>query len=115
MTSFWAHISEWSHTQLSDPWFLLGFFGQALFTARFFVQWLYSEKMKQSIVPDIFWYFSLSGSTLVLVYAIHLENLVFILGQCGIIVYIRNIQLIWKQKKHKASLNLTADQPMHEA
>lgn len=101
MESLFHDLSAWLHGQFSDPWFILGFAGQALFTSRFVVQWIYSERAGKSVMPDMFWYFSLVGSALVLAYAIHLGNLVFILGQFGIIVYIRNIQLIWRHKKRQ--------------
>ncbi|MED5526232.1 lipid-A-disaccharide synthase N-terminal domain-containing protein [Gallaecimonas pentaromativorans] len=83
-----------------DWWLLLGFAGQLLFSARFLVQWLVSEKAKQSIVPTAFWYLSIGGSSLLLVYAIYRKDPVFILGQsAGFIIYLRNLQLI---KKHEA-------------
>ena len=72
-----------------DPWLVLGFTAQGLFTARFLVQWVVSEKKKRSTMPKAFWYFSLAGSALLLVYAIHVRDPVFILGQSfGFIVYI---------------------------
>ncbi|EKE75864.1 lipid-A-disaccharide synthase N-terminal domain-containing protein [Gallaecimonas xiamenensis] len=83
-----------------DWWLLLGFGGQLMFSARFLVQWLVSEKAKQSIVPKAFWYFSIGGSSLLLIYAIYRQDPVFILGQsAGFIIYLRNLQLI---KKHEA-------------
>lgn len=79
----------------SVPWMVLGFFAQALFAARFVVQWIKSERAKRSIIPTSFWYFSLAGSVLLLVYAIHKRDAVFILGQAaGSIVYLRNLYLI---------------------
>jgi len=79
-----------------DPWLVLGFTAQGLFTARFLVQWVVSEKKKRSTMPKAFWYFSLAGSALLLVYAIHVRDPVFILGQSfGFIVYIRNLML-WR-------------------
>ena len=73
---------------------LLGLFGQTLFVLRWFVQLLASEKAKQSIVPEIFWYFSLAGSILVFAYALYIANLVLIVGQFGLFIYARNIYLI---------------------
>jgi len=79
-----------------DPWLVLGFTAQGLFTARFLVQWIASEKKKSSSMPKAFWYFSLAGSALLLVYAIHVRDPVFILGQSfGFVVYIRNLML-WR-------------------
>jgi lipid-A-disaccharide synthase-like uncharacterized protein len=81
-------------------WLVLGFFAQALFTTRFLVQWIASEKQKQSVVPIYFWYISLAGGLLLLIYAIHIKDPVFILGQsAGVFIYTRNLMLIYKQKK----------------
>jgi lipid-A-disaccharide synthase-like uncharacterized protein len=76
-------------------WIAIGFFGQLLFTARFMVQWLASEKVKRSVVPVSFWYFSIGGSLILLAYALHRADPVFILGQSlGCFIYLRNLQLI---------------------
>lgn len=78
-------------------WIIIGFVGQGLFTARFFVQWLYSEKVKRSVVPVAFWYFSLAGGIIMTAYAVHRMDPVFIVGQgAGLIVYFRNLMLIRK-------------------
>jgi lipid-A-disaccharide synthase-like uncharacterized protein len=72
---------------------------------RFFVQWLYSEKYKKSIIPTAFWYFSLSGSILLLTYAILKKDIVFIVGQStGFIIYTRNLYFINKEKKQSSSI-----------
>lgn len=76
-------------------WIVVGFMGQALFSARFIVQWLASERVKRSIVPRAFWYFSLAGGATLLAYAIHKRDPVFIAGQgLGLFVYLRNLYLI---------------------
>jgi lipid-A-disaccharide synthase-like uncharacterized protein len=76
-------------------WLVVGFLGQALFSARFIVQWLVSERRRASIVPIAFWYFSIGGGLLLLAYAIWRRDAVFILGQSmGLIVYGRNLALI---------------------
>ena len=76
-------------------WIIIGFTGQALFSARFIVQWLASERAKRSIIPTAFWYFSLAGGVTLLAYAIHKQDPVFIAGQgLGLIVYLRNLYLI---------------------
>ena len=82
-------------------WLVLGFFAQALFTTRFLVQWIASEKQKKSVIPIYFWYISLAGGLLLLTYAIHIKDPVFIVGQsAGVFVYMRNLMLIYKQKKN---------------
>lgn len=81
---------------------VLGFAGQALFFMRFFVQWLYSEKHGRSLIPTAFWYFSLGGSTLLLIYAILRRDIVFTVGQStGFFIYTRNIYLISRERREK--------------
>jgi len=76
-------------------WYVLGFLGQALFSGRFIVQWLVSERKKQSVIPVMFWYFSILGGATLLVYSIHQQDPVFICGQAlGLIVYFRNLYFI---------------------
>ncbi len=88
-------------------WITLGFIAQFLFSCRFFIQWIASEKAKKSIIPDMFWYFSIAGSALLLLYAIHRRDPVFIIGQStGIIVYSRNLYFIYREKgKSTKSIN----------
>lgn len=89
-----------------DFWLIIGFGGQIFFSLRFLVQWLQSEKEKRSVIPISFWYFSLGGSFLLLAYAIHRRDPVFILGQSmGFIIYIRNLILIDKHKQTTENSN----------
>jgi len=88
---------------IPTSWLVLGLTGQFLFSMRFFIQWIYSEKHKRSIIPHAFWYFSLAGGLTLLTYAILRKDPVFILGQgLGLFIYIRNLMLI---KKEKTSLD----------
>jgi lipid-A-disaccharide synthase-like uncharacterized protein len=81
-------------------WMVVGFLGQALFSARFLVQWLASERVRASIVPVAFWYFSIGGGVLLLAYAVWRRDPVFMLGQgMGLIVYARNLVLIRRQDR----------------
>jgi lipid-A-disaccharide synthase-like uncharacterized protein len=81
---------------------VLGFAGQFLFFMRFFIQWIHSEKHQQSIIPEAFWYFSIGGSLLLLVYAIIRKDIVFIVGQStGLLIYVRNLVFIQRGKKNK--------------
>ena len=83
-----------------NKWLLLGFAGQLLFSLRFLVQWICSEKKKESYIPVAFWYFSLAGGAVLLVYAVHRKDPVFILGQAaGMVVYLRNLCLIHKRNR----------------
>lgn len=80
-------------------WLILGFTAQALFTMRFLIQWVVTEKKRKSHVPISFWYFSILGGLLLLVYAIHRKDPVFILGQStGVFIYSRNLYFIHKKK-----------------
>jgi lipid-A-disaccharide synthase-like uncharacterized protein len=82
-------------------WIIIGFVGQALFSARFIVQWLASERVKRSIIPTAFWYFSLAGGLTLFAYAIHKQDPVFIAGQgLGVFVYLRNLYHI-RSGRHK--------------
>jgi lipid-A-disaccharide synthase-like uncharacterized protein len=81
-------------------WLVLGFTAQALFSARFIVQWIASEKAKASIIPVLFWYLSIVGGGLLLAYAIHIKDPVFIIGQAfGFMIYGRNLYFIRKTNK----------------
>ncbi len=83
----------------TTPLMVLGFTGQALFSARFLVQWIASEAKKQSVIPLAFWYFSLAGGVFLLAYAVLRHDPVFIVGQAaGLIVYVRNLVLISRQR-----------------
>ena len=76
-------------------WLAIGFLGQALFSARFVIQWLASEKQKKSIIPTAFWYFSIAGSLTLLSYALYRRDPVFVLGQSfGVFIYLRNLYFI---------------------
>ena len=76
-------------------WLGIGLLGQALFSARFLVQWIASERRRRSVVPRAFWYFSIGGGLTLLAYAIYRRDPVFILGQgAGLFVYARNLWLI---------------------
>ena len=80
---------------LASPMAVLGLLGQACFFSRFLVQWVASEKNKRSVVPIAFWYLSLIGGALVLIYSIWRRDPIFILGQSvGLLVYARNLILI---------------------
>jgi lipid-A-disaccharide synthase-like uncharacterized protein len=84
-----------------DFWVLLGFAAQGLFTMRFVVQWLASERAGKSVIPLAFWWFSIGGGLLLFVYALYRRDPVFILGQgFGTFVYLRNLQFVLREGKH---------------
>ena len=85
-------------------WLGIGFAGQALFSLRFLVQWLSSERAKRSVMPVAFWYFSLAGGSTLLAYAIYRMDPVFIVGQAmGLVVYVRNLMLIRHSRRAEAA------------
>lgn len=82
-----------------DLWVAFGLAGQMLFGSRFIVQWIASERKKVSYIPIVFWYLSLSGGIITLLYAIHIRDTVFTIAQGGgLIVYLRNLMLIYRGK-----------------
>ena len=86
-------------------WLLVGFMGQALFSARFIVQWVASEKARRSIIPNAFWFFSIAGGATLLAYAIYRQDPVFIVGQAGgLAIYLRNVYFIIRERRHGARL-----------
>ena len=88
----------------ANQWLIIGFVGQALFGARFIIQWIVSEKKGESTIPLAFWYCSIGGAMVLLTYAIHRQDPVFIVGQSlGSIIYVRNLVLIDRKRKALAS------------
>lgn len=86
------------------PMFLLGLLGQACFFSRFLVQWVASERKKSSVVPTAFWYLSIAGGAIILIYAVWRRDPVFVLGQSvGLVVYTRNITLIRAQREENVA------------
>lgn len=85
-------------------WIGIGFLGQALFSARFIIQWLASERLGRSVVPLAFWWFSLAGGATLLSYALWRGDPVFVLGQgLGLVVYLRNLMLIRQHRRVAAA------------
>lgn len=84
-------------------WVAFGFVGQLMFTGRFLVQWIASERARKSVMPVLFWYFSLAGGAMLLAYAIYRGDPVFIMGQSlGVFIYLRNLWLIHADKSRSA-------------
>jgi lipid-A-disaccharide synthase-like uncharacterized protein len=84
-------------------WLAFGLLSQGCFFMRFLVQWIASEKKKESTIPMVFWYFSLAGGIGLLIYSIHVGDIVFILGQSmGVVIYVRNIMLRKSNKTKKS-------------
>jgi lipid-A-disaccharide synthase-like uncharacterized protein len=94
---------------LDTVWLVIGFCGQALFFGRFFVQWIASERRRASVIPTSFWYLSIGGGLVLLVYSIHRRDPVFVLGQAtGIFIYGRNL---WFLKRRGAEPPASSTRP----
>jgi lipid-A-disaccharide synthase-like uncharacterized protein len=92
------YINSLNNTEIF--FLIIGFTGQFLFASRFIFQWIYSEKIGKSSIPIIFWYLSIFGGLGLLIYAIFRKDPVIITGQAfGIFIYLRNLVLIYRNKK----------------
>ena len=97
MFNFYTNLSSYELLFL-----VIGFTGQGLFASRFIIQWLYSEKIGKSSIPIAFWYLSISGGIGLLTYAIFRKDPVIIIGQLfGLLIYLRNLFLIYKKQNEK--------------
>ena len=95
-------LRDWLRQAFGEhPWpiLLVGLLGQSLFASRFFVQWIASERAGRSVVPTAFWWISVFGSLLVLIYGLVTAEPVVILGQIGLFVYLRNLMLIRRARR----------------
>jgi lipid-A-disaccharide synthase-like uncharacterized protein len=98
-----AYLVDVFFTRL-DWWILLGFIAQFLFTMRFLVQWVASERAGHSVIPLAFWIFSIFGGLLLLVYALYRKDAVFIAGQAfGVFVYLRNLYFVLRDRNAAAA------------
>jgi lipid-A-disaccharide synthase-like uncharacterized protein len=85
---------------------MIGFLAQGLFFGRFVIQWIVSERKGESTVPFAFWIFSVLGGSMLLLYAIHQRDPVFIFGQAGgLVIYLRNLVLIYKKHQRQTILH----------
>lgn len=92
LVSFWGRPDA--------VWILIGFFGQLLFMMRFVVQWIATERAKKSVIPDLFWFFSIGGGAVLLAYALYRGDPVFIFGQAlGLVIYFRNLHFVLRDRK----------------
>lgn len=95
----WLLVTFGAETPGEAAWLIFGLAGQLMFTARFVVQWLASERAGNSVVPVAFWYFSIIGGLIVLIYGIKKLEPVIILGQLpGVVIYSRNLWLIHRNR-----------------
>ncbi|MEM7301962.1 MAG: lipid-A-disaccharide synthase N-terminal domain-containing protein [Pseudomonadota bacterium] len=107
MTEHLSNLSDWFHAVFIEQftlWVAVGLLAQLCFTMRFVVQWIASERAKKSVVPVAFWFFSIFGGGLLLVYAIVRQDPVFIIGQgMGLLIYFRNLWLIANERRAAAA------------
>jgi lipid-A-disaccharide synthase-like uncharacterized protein len=100
-TAFRAlNVTSWAGV----AWIVLGFAGQGLFFGRMMIQWIVSERQKQSVVPEAFWWLSLAGGVALFAYFAWRQDIVGVLGQTsGVVIYARNIRLIHKRRRREAA------------
>jgi lipid-A-disaccharide synthase-like uncharacterized protein len=92
-----------------DLWAAFGVLAQFVFGARFIVQWIASEKAERSVIPVGFWFLSIAGGLMTLIYGFARRDIVIIMGQAlSIFIYARNLMLIAKESKTKASTDAEA-------
>ena len=85
-------------------WTAVGLCGNGLFSSRFLIQWLHSERNQRLIVPPVFWHLSFWGSVISLIYAFHVDKLPIILGYCFLpIIYARNLRLLRRNRGDASS------------
>ncbi len=99
----------WTGTSLSEmTWLAVGIVGQLMFSMRWLLQWMASERARASVMPTTFWYYSLIGGLMVLGYGMYRLEPVIILGQFGVLVYARNIYFLLKGQAPRADSDHTA-------
>jgi len=110
LSDAFAHTAAWFTTD--HIWLAVGFFGQFLFGSRFLIQWFKSEMVGRSVIPISFWYCSVAGGVVLFAYALYKMDPVFITGQgMGLIVYGRNLFLIFRERREHADGKLISAAP----
>ena len=99
LQTWWAN-----HSTTDIVWLSVGLLGQLMFSLRWITQWWVSEKQKQTVVPESFWYMSFFGGLMVLAYGIYKIDPVIILGQFGLFIYARNLLFILRAKQQNAEI-----------
>ncbi len=102
-------VDLWLVSFTLTAWIAVGFAGQILFSMRFIVQWVMSERKGRSYFPIAFWYLSIAGGVTLLAYAIQRQDPVFIAGQAfGVVIYGRNLTLIYRERRKESQGQLGA-------
>jgi lipid-A-disaccharide synthase-like uncharacterized protein len=103
MVELWHHVGGYFYdvfVRKLDWWAWVGIFAQLMFTARFLVQWIASERAGHSVVPASFWLLSIIGGIMLFVYALLQRDPVFILGQgAGVAIYLRNLTFVMRDRR----------------
>lgn len=100
----------WMQTSATEKmWLAVGITGQLMFSMRWVLQWLASERVRTSVVPANFWFYSLIGGLMVLSYGLYKQDPVIILGQFGVLVYARNVYFLLKGQNASAPPNIEAN------
>ena len=106
LVDLWHPIGSYLHEVFIARfqwWVLLGYVAQVMFTMRFVVQWIASERAGKMVMPIAFWFFSIGGGVLLLLYALYIRDPVFILGQgCGVFIYLRNLHFVYRERRMTA-------------
>lgn len=106
------NITSWKNF----AWVAVGLLGQGAFFGRMFIQWIVSEKSRRSEVPEMFWWLSFAGGVCLFTYFVWRVDVVGVLGQSsGVVIYARNIRLIYKQRRREQRLAASADPEPGEA
>jgi lipid-A-disaccharide synthase-like uncharacterized protein len=103
MVDLWHNVGGYFYdvfvTKL-NWWAWVGMFAQLMFSVRFLVQWIASERVGHSVVPASFWTFSIIGGIMLFAYALLQRDPVFIIGQgAGVAIYLRNLSFIMRDRK----------------
>src|SRR3954453_8885929 len=101
-SAVWSYLNDVFIMQF-DAWVALGFVAQALFSMRFLVQWIASERAGRSIIPTAFWIFSIAGGVLLFAYSLYRRDPMFIAGQgLGLFIYLRNLYFVLRERGQAA-------------
>lgn len=90
-------------------WVAVGLAGEAIFAGRMLVQWIQSERRRESVVSPIFWWMSLVGSAMLIVYFCWRRDLVGVIGQFAIFIYVRNLMLIARSRRSQLEAEVRAE------
>lgn len=94
---------------LLDPWVVVGLAGQGIFFSRVLLQWIASEKKKSIVIPITYWHLSIVGALILLVYALHQRDVVFIIAYIlNVLIFTRSLVIHKNQIKRETSENREA-------